>query len=81
LLHHVAWQKFTDVTEVLVASIIRAITLMMEAASTSKTSETFYQTTWHNNPEDSHLVQESVSKIVLDILCLICLAILGPYGT
>jgi hypothetical protein len=56
---------------VLAASIIRAmkkpharnwflacsllITLMMEAASTSETSVNFYQTTWHNNPEDSHL--------------------------
>jgi hypothetical protein len=29
--------------------------LMMEAASTSETSVNFYQTTWSNNPEDSHL--------------------------
>jgi hypothetical protein len=28
---------------------------MMEAASTSETSVKFYQTTRHNNPEDSHL--------------------------
>jgi hypothetical protein len=28
---------------------------MIEAASTSKTSINFYQTTWCNNPEDSHL--------------------------
>jgi hypothetical protein len=35
------------------ASIIRV--LMMEAASTSEMPENFYQTTWHNNPEDSHL--------------------------
>jgi hypothetical protein len=27
----------------------------MEAARTSETSVNFYQTTWHNNPEDSHL--------------------------
>jgi hypothetical protein len=27
----------------------------MEAASTSETSVNFYQTTWCNNPEDSHL--------------------------
>jgi hypothetical protein len=33
----------------------RAIALMMEAASTSETSVNFYQTTWRNNPEDSHL--------------------------
>jgi hypothetical protein len=35
------------------ATIIRA--LMTEAASTSKTSVNFYQTTWCNNPEDNHL--------------------------
>jgi hypothetical protein len=28
---------------------------MMEAASTSETSVNFYQTTWRNNPEDSHI--------------------------
>jgi hypothetical protein len=28
---------------------------MMEAVSTSKTLVNFYQTTQHNNPEDSHL--------------------------
>jgi hypothetical protein len=27
----------------------------MEAASTSETLVNFYQTTWHYNPEDSHL--------------------------
>jgi hypothetical protein len=37
----------------LAASIISF--LMIEAASTSETSENFYQTTRHNNPEDSHL--------------------------
>jgi hypothetical protein len=31
------------------------MTLMMEAASTSETLVHFYQVTWHNNPEDSHL--------------------------
>jgi hypothetical protein len=31
------------------------ITLTMEAASTSETSVNFYQTTWRNNPIDSHL--------------------------
>jgi hypothetical protein len=34
---------------------IRAIALMVEAASTSETSVNFYQTTRRNNPEDSHL--------------------------
>jgi hypothetical protein len=41
--------KFTDVSEVTASSIIRAITLLMEAASTSDTSVNFYQTTWRNN--------------------------------
>jgi hypothetical protein len=55
-LHHVVWYKFTDVSEVLDASIIRAMSaLMMEAASTSETLVNFYQTRQHNNPEDSHL--------------------------
>jgi hypothetical protein len=44
--------KFTDVTEVLDASII---TLMMKAARTSETSVKFHQTTLRNNPQDSHL--------------------------
>jgi hypothetical protein len=47
--------KFTDVSEVLAASIIRAISLIMEAANTSETSADFCQTTRCNNPEDSHL--------------------------
>jgi hypothetical protein len=29
--------------------------MMTEAASTSETLINFYQTTWRNNPEDSHL--------------------------
>jgi hypothetical protein len=43
----VAWQKVTDVSEVLAASIIRAmmVTLMMEEVNTSETSVNFYQTT------------------------------------
>jgi hypothetical protein len=48
-------QKFTNVSEVLVVPIIRAIALMMEAARTSKTLVNFYQTTRRFNPEDSHL--------------------------
>jgi hypothetical protein len=31
------------------------IALVMEAANIAETSVNFYQTTWHNNPEDSHL--------------------------
>jgi hypothetical protein len=40
---------------------VHAITLMMEAASTSETLVNFYQTTWRNNPEDSHLQIEVTS--------------------
>jgi hypothetical protein len=39
---------------------VLAIALMMEAASTSKTSVNFYQSTWYNNPEDSHLQKKVV---------------------
>jgi hypothetical protein len=40
----------------LAVSIIRAIiALMMEAARTYEKSLNFYQTTWRNIPEDSHL--------------------------
>jgi hypothetical protein len=56
LLCHVVWQKYTNVSEVLAASNIRMmITLMMDAASTYATSLNFYQTTYHNNSEDSHI--------------------------
>jgi hypothetical protein len=57
LLRRVVWQKFTNVSEVLAAFIIRAKMrgLMMEAASTSETSVNFYETTRCNNSEDSHL--------------------------
>jgi hypothetical protein len=44
----------TNVSEVLAASIIRA---MMEAARASETLVNFYQTTRRYNPEDSHLRQ------------------------
>jgi hypothetical protein len=37
---------------VLAAPIIMA---MIEAANTFETSVNLYQTTWRNNPEDSHL--------------------------
>jgi hypothetical protein len=44
-----------DVLEVLAASTIRAIALMVEAGGTSETSVNLYQSKRHNNPEDSHL--------------------------
>jgi hypothetical protein len=40
---------------VLAAFIIRAIALMMEAASNCETSVNFYRTIRRNKPEDSHL--------------------------
>jgi hypothetical protein len=52
LLRRVVCWKITDVSEVLAASIVRA---MMKAASTSETSVTFYQITRRNNPAHSHL--------------------------
>jgi predicted permease len=45
--------EFTNVSEVLAASIIRA--MMMGAARISETLLNFHQTTRRYNPEDSHL--------------------------
>jgi hypothetical protein len=53
MLRRVIWYKFTDVSEVLAASII--IALMKEAEGISETLVNVYQTTWCNIPEDSHL--------------------------
>jgi hypothetical protein len=57
MLRRVVWQKFTDVSEVLAASIIRAMVmaLMTEVESTSETSINFYPTTRRNILENSHL--------------------------
>jgi hypothetical protein len=52
MLRRSVWQRFTDVSEVLTASIIA---LTMEAASTSDTSVNFYKTERRNIPEDSNL--------------------------
>jgi hypothetical protein len=49
--------------EVLAASIIRA--MMMEAVNTFEMSVNFYQTTWCNIPEDSHLDEHCPQLIVL----------------
>jgi hypothetical protein len=62
----------SDVSEVLAASIIRAmmeavITLIMEATSTSVTSVNFYQATRHDNTEDSHLRLAAVRTLNLTI--------------
>jgi hypothetical protein len=56
MLRRAVWRNFTDVSEVLTASIIRAmIAQMMEAASTSERSVEFYETARRNIPEDSYL--------------------------
>jgi hypothetical protein len=52
MLRRVVWLNFTDVSEVLIASIIRA---MSEAVSTSEALVSLYQTTRRYIPEDSHL--------------------------
>jgi hypothetical protein len=52
--------------EVLAASIIREITLMMKAAS--ETLVNLYQTTWRYNPEDSHLCIVHISARLLTTL-------------
>jgi hypothetical protein len=49
ILHHVVQQKFTDVSEVHAASIIRAVNI-------SEIMVNFHQPTKGNNPGDSHLV-------------------------
>jgi hypothetical protein len=42
----------------------RAITAIMEAASTSEMSGNFYQTTRYNSPEDSHIQERQVCERV-----------------
>jgi ABC-type dipeptide/oligopeptide/nickel transport system permease component len=44
---------------------------MLEAASTSETSVNFYQTMWHNNPEDSHLHRGRVNSMFTEQLLYI----------
>jgi hypothetical protein len=75
-----SWLTLHFISSVLLCSIIRAIiALMMEAASTSKTSVNFYQTTWCNNPEDSqlHTRRRENLKSHLATLILLQLIFLG----
>jgi hypothetical protein len=51
---------FTNISEVLATSIIRAIVLMMEASRASETSVNFYQTTRRYNPEEAIFVLTAV---------------------
>jgi hypothetical protein len=53
---HIFWWKLTSVSEVFAASIIKAMMIMTEAENTSETLATFYETTWHYSPEESHLL-------------------------
>jgi hypothetical protein len=56
MLRRVVSQKLADVSEVLIASIIRAIiAVVMEAVSTSEASASFHETARRNIPEDIHL--------------------------
>jgi hypothetical protein len=63
MLRRVVWYKFTDISEVVSASII--IALMMEAASISETSVNFYQTTRRNISVDSDLVSHVFCAIFI----------------
>jgi hypothetical protein len=47
--------KLVRTTKVTVFWDVAIIALMMEAAITSEMLVNFYQTTWCNSPEDSHL--------------------------
>jgi hypothetical protein len=42
--------------------------LIMEVAGTSEMSVNFYQTTWHNNPEDSHFHASSHENLKFYVL-------------
>jgi hypothetical protein len=55
MLRRVVSQKFTDVSGMLTAAIIRVIGHMIRTVSTSETSVNFYETTRRKTPEDSHL--------------------------
>jgi hypothetical protein len=51
MLRSVDWYKLTDVSEVLTASVITAIALIMEAVDTPETCVNFYQPTRRNTTE------------------------------
>jgi hypothetical protein len=54
----------------------RAITLMMEAASTSETAVNFYQATRRNNLEDIHLHTRRRENLKYHFMCLL---LVGKY--
>jgi hypothetical protein len=65
---HVVSLKWTDVSEVRTASIIRVIALMMEAVRTSYTSVYFNVTTRRYIPQDSKLHTRLRDKLKSRIL-------------
>jgi hypothetical protein len=54
LLRRVVWQKFADVSEMLAASVIRAIALMMETVCFFETLASIDESTRNQNPEEQH---------------------------
>jgi hypothetical protein len=50
-----------------------SVALIITAVSSSETSVYFYQTTWRNIPEDSHLQKwkDLATQIAKDMLCLV----------
>jgi hypothetical protein len=57
LLRRLVWYKFTDVLEVLAASIIRVMSGDRDRKHLWNVGK-HYRTTWCNNPEDSHLLTD-----------------------
>jgi hypothetical protein len=49
------------------------VLVMMEGASTSEMLVNFYQTTWRNNPEDSHLCTRCCENLkshkIIEVIC------------
>jgi hypothetical protein len=71
-------QKFTNISEVLAASIIIIIiALMTETARTSEMMVNFYQTTQCYNPKDSYLRTHGCENLIsYEVLLAIQLEIL-----
>jgi hypothetical protein len=67
MLRAVVWSTFTDVLEVLVASIIRAMCVpMMEAAGTFETSVKYYLlTAGRNILDDSQFQEHGLFKLMM----------------
>jgi hypothetical protein len=68
MLRCILWQKLTDVSEVLTASIIKAI-IALETVRTSETSVNFYHSTWRNILEDSHIHTRRRKNLKSHLIC------------